>query len=121
MTEDQPIWRQMFDAMEKPLREPAEALINTEAFSRMLMFAGENWNSLNEATREGMAKLMHLSNVPAYTDLTRLSRQVGTLTGKVDTLSGRIEAMAETLEDVRALLGQTTASGAGRSGPEAGA
>ena len=102
MAEESPIWRQMFDAFEAPMREQAGAITNSAQFSEMLMHAAQNWQSLNDKTKEAMTTLMHLSNIPAHSDVTKLSRQVGTLTGKVETITARLEDMNELLEDIRA-------------------
>lgn len=110
MAEDVPAWRQMFDLFEAPMRENLGALTNSAEFSAALMHATQNWQSLNKKTKDAMTKLMHLSNIPAHSDITKLSRQVGTLTCKVDTLAAQMENMAETLDAIRAAL----ASGAAK-------
>ena len=93
-------WRQLFDAFEQPLRAHAEATASTAEFSSMLMQAVEQWQSLTEKSKETTAKLMHMSNVPAYSDVSRLSRQVGTLIGRVDTLAHRVETLIEMVEQL---------------------
>lgn len=108
MAEDVPVWRQMFDAFEKPMREYGGAVTNSPDFSEMMMNLSQNWSSLNDKTKESIAKLMHFSNIPAHSDVTKLSRQVGVLTGKVETLAARLEEMGETLDEIRqALKGKT--------------
>lgn len=101
MAEEVPVWRQMFDAFEKPMREYGSAVTNSPDFSEMMMNLSQNWSSLNEKTKESIAKLMHFSNLPAHSDLTKLSRQVGALTGKVETIAARLEEMGETLDEIR--------------------
>ena len=99
-----PLWRQMFDMTEAPIRDQAQAVVESGQFSQMLMYAMEHWKSLNGQTQDAVAKLMHLSNVPAYSDLAKLTRQVGALTGKVDALAGTLEDIALCLEDMHAEL-----------------
>jgi hypothetical protein len=111
MAKETPPWRQMFDSLEAPLRQASEGVAGSAEFSKMLMSATENWKSLNAKSREALAKLMHLSNIPAHSDLTKLSRQVGSLTGKVETLLLRTENLAEVLDEIRQELGQLRKSG----------
>lgn len=102
--DDKPVWRQMFDAAERPIGERAQAIVESGEFSGMLAFAMEHWRSLNGQTQDALAKLMHLGNVPAYSDLSKLARQVGTLTGKVDALAATLEDLANRMEDIHAEL-----------------
>ena len=86
MADDVPAWRQIFDMLATPMGEKAASVTNSAEFSAMLMNFTQNWQQLNEKSKEAMSQLMHASNVPAYTDITKLSRQIGQLTGKVETL-----------------------------------
>ena len=104
----------MFDTMESSLRGPTEKWANSEAFSAMLMTVSSNWHSLNEKTRDNLSKVMHAANVPSHSDVTKLMRQVGALTGKIDSLAARLE----TIEDQLAVLIGGAGSAAPVSTPE---
>lgn len=104
MPEEVPIWRQIFDSFEKPMREYGGDFTNSPQFSETMMNLSQNWSSLNEKTKEAIAGLMHYSNIPAHSDLTKLSRQVGALAGRVETIAASLEEMAETLDEIRQSL-----------------
>ena len=100
MADDKPVWRKMFDTMEGGARGPVEDWANSEQFSNMLLNASTRWNDLNQTTQEHLAKLMHAANVPAYSDIAKLTRMVGSLTSKIDGLEARLEDMQEQLTEV---------------------
>jgi hypothetical protein len=97
MAKPNPLWRRTFDAVEKPLRERAEALAGTEEFGRALLIAFGAWTTARRAARGTSTWLLHLANLPAHADLRRLSRQVGALENKVDRLSAELERIAARL------------------------
>jgi hypothetical protein len=96
-----PTWRQWFDMIEAPIRKQSEAAVSSENFTKAMLFAQENFGPLDKKRREALTKMMHLSNVPALSDVTKLSRQIGTLTHKVDTLLLQIESMSEAIDELR--------------------
>jgi len=93
-----PRWRQAFDALEKPLRERAEALTSTEEFSRALMLLFGAATTVRRGARGASTYLLHLANLPAHADLRRLARQVGALENKVESLSAELGRVARLLE-----------------------
>jgi GNAT superfamily N-acetyltransferase len=95
---NQPVWRQFFDFVEKPLRARTEAMVGTEEFAQTLLTGMGAFNVLNEKSRDALAKVMHLYNLSAHSDLTKLSRQVGGLTNKVETILSKLEAIEEALD-----------------------
>lgn len=101
MAKEAPLWRQMFDAVEGPLGDQAAAIAKTGDFSSLLLFATQNWQTMNAKSRDALAGLMHLSNVPTHGDVTKLSRQIGSLTGKIETILARLEVLGETLDELR--------------------
>lgn len=94
-----PLWRHAFDALEKPLRDRAEALAGTEEFSRALMAAFGVLTAARRGVRAASTKTLHLANLPAHADLRRLSRQLGTLENKVDKLASDLERVVRLLDD----------------------
>jgi hypothetical protein len=93
-----PRWRQAFDAVEKPLRERAEAIAGTEEFSRALMLLFGAVTTARRSARGASTYLLHLANLPAHADLRRLARQVGTLENKVEHLAAEVDRVARLLE-----------------------
>jgi len=108
MAEDKAAWRTIFDMMEGSIRAPAEKWANSEAFSAMLMSVSSNWHALNENTRENLTKVMHAANISSHSDIAKLMRQVGALTGKIDSLAARfdeIEAQIASLAEQKQAAG----------------
>lgn len=91
--------RQMFDAVEEPLRKKAEALTATEEFSRALFTALGAWSTVTRSARAVSSGVLHMANVPAYGDVRRLSRQVGALEAKIDKLASELERLASRLDE----------------------
>ena len=98
MPKPNPLWRQAFDAFEKPLRERAEALAGTEEFSRALMLAFSAWTTARKTARGASTYVLHLANLPAHADLRRLARQLGALENKVETLAAEVDRLARLIE-----------------------
>jgi hypothetical protein len=93
-----PRWRQAFDAVEKPLRERAEAITSTEEFSRALMLLFGAATTVRRSARGASTYLLHLANLPAHADLRRLARQVGALENKVESLTAGLDRVTRLLE-----------------------
>jgi hypothetical protein len=93
-----PRWRQAFDAVEKPLRERAEAIAGTEGFSRALMLLFGAATTVRRSSRGASTYLLHLANLPAHADLRRLARQVGALENKVESLTAGLDRVTRLLE-----------------------
>jgi hypothetical protein len=93
-----PRWRQAFDAVEKPLRERAEAITGTEEFSRALMLLFGAATTVRRSARGASTYLLHLANLPAHADLRRLARQVGALENKVESLTAGLDRVTRLLE-----------------------
>lgn len=110
MHDDKPAWRVLFDAWEGTLRDTSEQWANSEEFSALLMSLGSNWQSLNAKTKDQLTKVMHLANVPSYTDIAKLHRQVGSLTGKVDDMSARMEELEDAMTRITEQLDALVAS-----------
>lgn len=98
MSNEAPVWKQLFDMIEGPLTEHATAVANSAEFSKLLASMSQKLNELEGKSKKASAEVLHLYNVPAYTDITKLSRQIGSLTNKVETLSAQIEEIMEKLD-----------------------
>ena len=104
MADEQPLWKNMFDAMEASIRGTSEQWANSEQFSSFLVKLTNNWQSLNQETRDKLSEAMHLANVPAYTDIAKISRQIGALTGRVETLIAMVEDLDEKISHATAAM-----------------
>ena len=92
---DKPILRQIFDRLEQPIREQAETVVARDDFVQALLLIQAYRKALNEKSRGAMSRMMHLWNIPAYSDINKLSRQIGNLANKLDTLQAEIEDLKQ--------------------------
>ena len=93
-----PMWRRAFDAVEQPARQKIEAAVGTQEFARVAMTLLSAWTTVGKTGRAATTRMLHVANIPAYTDLRRISRQLGALEGKVDKLAADLEELNRRLD-----------------------
>ena len=93
-----PMWRRAFDAVEQPARQRLEAAVGTQEFARVAMMLLSAWTTVGKTGRAATTRMLHVANIPAYTDLRRISRQLGALEGKVDKLVADLEELNRRLD-----------------------
>ncbi len=84
-----PLWRKGFDAVDRRIATPLEAATRSDAFGDALTVA---WRLRGRAQREvekQSRRALHLVNLPAATDVRRLSEQVAALRREVRELEQR--------------------------------
>ena len=82
-------WRRGFDAVDRRIAAPVEAAARSDAFGDALTVA---WRLRGRAQREvekQSRRALHLVNLPAATDVRRLSEQVAALRREVRELEQR--------------------------------
>lgn len=95
MSNPKPLWRELFDKLEQPLREKAENIAASEGFNESMVEVQKLRARLNNKAQEKISGVMHTFNIPSYSDVTKLSRQLGLLIHKMDTLQMNIEELIE--------------------------
>ena len=90
----QPLWRRLYDTAERAVAPRLESAVRTGCFARGTALAG--WAQATARTNvEGLsARVWHLVNLPAGTDVTRLRTQIGALDREVRCLALRLEQQA---------------------------
>jgi len=91
MADPRPLWRQAFDAAEKLVGPPLESVVRTDEFARATALGLKAQAALTHRANQVAAKLWHLVNLPAGTDVLRLRAQVGALDREVRRLTLRLE------------------------------
>lgn len=91
MTEEQPIWRQSFDAVERTIGPPLTEVVNSEAFAVALGLAAQLRKRAQRETERVTRRLLHQANLPAGSDINRLLAEIGKLQNQVRELSKRVE------------------------------
>jgi hypothetical protein len=91
MAEPPALWRQAFDAAEKFVAPKLESAVRTEQFAQAAALGFKAQAALTRQANGIAAKLWHLVNLPAGTDVLRLRAQVGALDREVRRLTLALE------------------------------
>lgn len=117
----QPAWRRAFDKLERTVGEPLEDAVASQRYVDLVVKGMKAQLAVNRTVKRAVdhqiARALHLINVPAYSDLRRLSRQMTTLTGEVRGLTeqtDRLSVAATRLEERQAELAQGPHTDRGR-------
>ena len=90
MTE-KPQWRKSYDAVERKLAPTAEALVHSGEFAHLAGAVFGIRRTLGNSVNDVAARVWHLVNLPAGTDVHRLRKQIGALDRDVRRLSLQLE------------------------------
>jgi hypothetical protein len=74
-----PTWRKAFDAVERRIARPIESGVRTDAFNDAVTVVFRTRRVLQRAIETQTRRALHLANMPAATDVKRLSEQVAAL------------------------------------------
>jgi hypothetical protein len=86
-----PPWRRLYDALEQAVGPRLESLVRTEEFVRAVALAQSAQATARQQAATVSARLWHLVNLPAGTDVARLRAQLGALDREVRRLSLQLE------------------------------
>jgi hypothetical protein len=117
----QPAWRRAFDKLERTVGEPLEDAVASQRYIDLVVKGTKAQLAFNRivkrAVDDQIARALHLFNVPAYSDMRRLSRQLTTLTGEMRGLTqqaDRLSVVATRLEERQDELPQDPHTDSGR-------
>jgi hypothetical protein len=88
-----PLWRQAFDAVDRRVAAPAEALVGSELFVDAVALGVRGIRRAQEEVERRTRRTLHLVNLPAATDVRRVSEQLAALQRQVRALQHQVEAM----------------------------
>jgi hypothetical protein len=88
---DRPLWRRAFDAVDHGIGRPIEAVTRTDAFGDAFTIAWRLQRRMQKELERRSRRALHLCNLPAASDVRRLSEQVGALQRQVRELSHELE------------------------------
>ena len=86
-----PLWRRLYDSVERAVAPPLDSLVRSERFARGMALAGWATSATRELGTELSTRFWHLVNLPAGTDVARLRTRIGELDREVRRLSLRLE------------------------------
>jgi hypothetical protein len=87
-----PLWRQAFDVAERAVAPRAENLVRTPSFSVGAALVRRAQGVARNTARGVSARVWHLVNLPAGSDIDRLRSQIGSLDREVRRLTLQLEA-----------------------------
>jgi len=96
--EQPPLWRRLYDSAERTVGPRLEALVRTEHFARGAALAGWAQATARAQVEALSARVWHLANLPAGTDIARLRAQIGALDRELRRLALRLEQQAHSDE-----------------------
>jgi TolA-binding protein len=85
------LWRQAFDTAEKFVAPKLESVVRTDQFAQATALGLRAQAALTRRANDVAAKVWHLVNLPAGTDVLRLRAQVGALDREVRRLTLALE------------------------------
>ena len=89
-----PKWRQTFDSIEREVTPRLDTIIRSEQFAVATGLATQMQRRIAKQAARNTRRVLHLLNLPAGTDVTRLLNEIGQLKAQVRSLSSQIEAQA---------------------------
>ncbi|HEY3019390.1 MAG TPA: hypothetical protein VGJ32_04315 [Solirubrobacteraceae bacterium] len=90
-----PLWRRAFDAVEKPLGDALASGARSGAFADVLAIAVRVNRRAQREVERRTRRALHLVNLPAATDVRRLSQQVTDLQRQVRSLERELQAATD--------------------------
>lgn len=86
-----PLWRTLFDAAERSIAIPLEAVVRSELFFDVVAVSTRARRGTVTRTERLSRRALHLVNLPAGSDMRRLGEQVARLERRVVVLSKELE------------------------------
>jgi hypothetical protein len=91
---EKPAWRRTYDAVEKTVAPRVEALVHTTQFASTTAVVARARRRVGGQLNGVTARVLHLFNLPARTDIQQLRRQVGAVDREVRRLSVELDHQA---------------------------
>ena len=85
------MWRQGFDTVEQAVAPRLTEVVNSEQFAIAAGIVTRVQRTARRSAERTTRRLLHLVNLPAGSDVTRLLNEIGTLQAQVRELSRQVE------------------------------
>jgi hypothetical protein len=95
MADDRPVWRQAFDAFEQAVGPRLEEFVRTDQFADAASSFTRAQSDMQRRVEEALSQLWHFWNIPAGSDVRRLSEQVASLERRLREMSKLLEESTE--------------------------
>jgi len=101
MATGKPLWRQAFDSMERRVAGPTETAVRSDLFNDAVALTFRVQRRLGREVERRSRRALHSINLPAASDIKRVSDQVATLERQVRSLQRELEAGAKPTRPAR--------------------
>ena len=102
MADQRPLWRKAFDSVERAIAPGLEAAVRSEGFADVATVAMRVRADMARRAERAMRRALHRWNLPAGSDVKRLSEQIASVERRVRDLAKRFDDLAEELHGQRA-------------------
>lgn len=99
VSEERPLWRQGFDAVEGAVAPRLESLMGSDRFAVTVGLVTQAQQAAQRRAERNMRRVLHRLNLPAGSDVTRILNEIGKLQREVRSLSRQLEAAKEGTKD----------------------
>jgi hypothetical protein len=118
MSSGRPLWRQGFDRAERLVGRRLEGLVSTRSFNDLLVLTFRSQSAAYRVFERQTRAVLHFWNMPTRSDVSKLRRQVGALSGELRELATALEE-EQRQRSVRPKPHRTGSAGGNRSGARA--
>jgi hypothetical protein len=95
MADRRPLWRKVFDSVEQGVAPGLENAVRSEPFADFATLVTRVRAGLGRRVEQASRRALHFWNLPAGSDIKRVSDQIASLERRVRDLSKRLEDLAE--------------------------
>jgi hypothetical protein len=88
--EPAPQWRKAFDAVERELSPRLEAVVRSDRFADAVGVAAQIQRAFQRQASRNTRRVLHMLNLPAGTDVSRLLTEIGRLQEQVRDLQRQL-------------------------------
>jgi chromosome segregation ATPase len=92
MANGKPLWRQAFDAVERRVAGPTESAVRSDVFNDAVALTFRVQRRVRREVERRSRRALHSVNLPAASDIKRVSEQVATLERQVRSLQRELES-----------------------------
>ena len=101
MADRRPLWRRAFDSVERAIAPGLESTVRSEGFADVATAAMRVRAEMTKSAERAMRRTLHFWNLPAGSDVKRLSEQVASVERRVRDLAKRLDDLAKDLHGER--------------------
>ena len=95
VSDERPLWRQAFDALDGAVGPRLMELVNSEGFAVAVGLATRTQSAIRRQGERTTRRMLHLWNLPAGSDVTRILNELGSMQQQVRDLTRQLNAAKE--------------------------